>query len=380
MKIALIAPSRIPARTANSIQTMKMAQAFTRVGHEVGVFVPGSDPQISWDKLAGHYGLNTPFYIQWIPTRMRTRGYGLALKAYNAARRWGAALIYTRLPQAAGFSSIRGFPTIFEIHDMPRGRIGPHLFRNFLNNPGAQRMVVITQALANDLAARLGAPHEPPFTLVLPDGIDLERFADLPEPQVARKELGLAEGFTAGYTGHLYRGRGAEMLLDVAMRSAESNFLLVGGEPADVERIQELSQSNGLENVQLTGFIPNAELPKYQAACEVLLMPYQSEVAASSGGDISAYLSPMKMFEYLAAGRAIITSDLPVLQEVLNDEVALIVPGNDVDAWVEAIQVLKGSSPRRTALGQNARMLVQQYSWEERATQILQGLSFGHSD
>ncbi|KAA3646657.1 MAG: glycosyltransferase [Chloroflexi bacterium] len=377
MKVALIAPSRIPARTANSIQTMKMAQAFTRLGHEVAVLVPGSDPQLSWDEIANHYGLDTEFHMQWVPTRMRTRGYGLGLKAYNAARRWGAEVIYTRLPQAAGFSSIRGFPTIFEMHDMPRGRIGPHLFRNFLNNPGAKRLVVITQALADDLADRLGAPSEPPFTLIQPDGIDLERYADLPEPQNARKELGFAEGFTAGYTGHLYKGRGAELLLDMAEGLPDVNFLLVGGEPADVERVRELASSKGLTNVQLTGFVPNAELPQYQAACDVLLMPYQSEVAASSGGDISDYLSPMKMFEYLAAGRAIMTSDLPVLQEVLNEEVAVIVPGDDVEAWVEVLLTLKDSSPKRTALGQNARMLVQQYTWEERAATLLNGIEGG---
>ena len=373
MKIALIAPSRIPARTANSIQTMKMAQAFTKLGHEVGVFVPGSDPQMNWDELASHYGLAAEFTIEWIPTRMRTRGYGFGLKAYNAARKWGPDLVYTRLPQAAAYSSLRGFPTIFEVHDMPRGRVGPRLFRNFLNNPGAKRLVVITQALADDLARRLGAPSEAPFTLILPDGIDLERYADLPEPQQARQELGVNEGFTAGYTGHLYKGRGAELLLDIAERLPDVNFLLIGGEPTDVERIGEMVQAKDLNNVQLTGFVPNAELPKYQAACDVLLMPYQAKVAASSGGDIAAYLSPMKMFEYLAAGRAIIASDLPVLQEVLTEEVAVIVPRGDVDAWAEALQMLKDSVPR-TALGQNARMLVQQYTWEERAKQILEGI------
>jgi len=374
MKIALIAPSRIPSRTANSMQTLKMAQAFTLLEHQVGVFVPGTDPQIAWREMARHYGLRTEFHIQWVPTRMRTRGYGFGLKAYHAARKWGADLTYTRQPQAAAYSSLRGFPTILEVHDLPRGRVGPRLFRNYLNNPGAQRLVVITQALADDLTRRLGAPHQPPFTLVLPDGVDLARYRDLPDAHHARQELGLAKGFTAGYCGHLYAGRGVEVLLQIAERLPGINFLFVGGEPADVKRVRARVQSAGLSHVQLTGFVPNADLPMFQAACDILLMPYQSVVAASSGGNIAAYLSPMKMFEYLACGRAIVSSDLPVLQEVLNESVAVIVPAADVDAWEAALQSLQASAPRRTALGQNARMLVQEYTWEQRATHILEGI------
>jgi len=93
------------------------------------------------------------------------------------------------------------------------------------------------------------------------------------------------------------------------------SFLLAGGEPEDVAALREKSANLGLSNVILTGFIPNADLPIYQAACDILLMPYQSQVAASSGGDIARYLSPMKLFEYLACGKPILSSDLPVLRE-----------------------------------------------------------------
>ena len=91
------------------------------------------------------------------------------------------------------------------------------------------------------------------------------------------------------------------------------NFLIVGGEPQDVENLRQRVRVIGLKNVILTGFVPNARLPLYQAACDVLLMPYQRQVAASSGGDIARYLSPMKLFEYMACERPIISSDLPVL-------------------------------------------------------------------
>ncbi len=129
----------------------------------------------------------------------------------------------------------------------------------------------------------------------------------------------------------------------------EVTFLLVGGDPEDVGRLQ--AQAKGLKNVILTGFIPNVDLPLYQAACDVLLMPYQRQVAASSGGDIARYLSPMKLFEYLACGRAILCSDLPVLHEVLNPENAVLLPPDDTQAWVKSSGKLAGRARTKKETG-----------------------------
>jgi glycosyltransferase involved in cell wall biosynthesis len=212
-----------------------------------------------------------------------------------------------------------------------------------------------------------------------PDGVDLERYADLPEPELARYKLVAADPllqlqpdrFTAGYTGHLYAGRGINIILEMAGRLPEVIFLLVGGEPEEVRRLKDTVQSRGLANVFLTGFIPNAELSSYHAACDAFLMPYQRRVAASSGGDIARYLSPMKLFEYMACGQPILCSDLPVLREVLNSENAVLLPLDNVDAWTNALQSLKGDTQRRLALGAQARRDVEGYTWERRAARIL---------
>jgi glycosyltransferase involved in cell wall biosynthesis len=127
-----------------------------------------------------------------------------------------------------------------------------------------------------------------------------------------------------------------------------------------------------LENLTLLGFISNTRLPLYQAACEALLMPYQRQVAASSGGDIARYLSPMKVFEYLACGRAILSSDLPVLREVLNPENAILLPMEDIDAWATAIRNLQENPVFCARLAEQARRDAQKYSWEARARHILE--------
>jgi len=94
-------------------------------------------------------------------------------------------------------------------------------------------------------------------------------------------------------------------------------------------------------------------------------------VAASSGGDIAKYLSPMKLFEYMACGRAIISSDLPVLREILNDENAVLLPPDDLTTWVTAIRDLSTNPEQRARLAAQAQQDVIQYSWRARAQNIL---------
>lgn len=380
MKIALIAPTYLPARRANTIQVMKMAQALTALTHEVLVLVPGRNatqpPQ--WDDLAHHYGLEQRFDIEWLPTNLRLRSYDYGLKSVRRARQWGADLIYTRLPQSAAYASFRGIPTIYEVHDLPQGALGPWLMARFLQGKGAQALVVITAALKDALTPKFSPPIS--LTIIMaPDGVDLARFKNLPSPPEARQSMNSTlslpqSAFVTGYTGHLYPGRGSELILKIAAQLPEVNFLLVGGEPRDVERISKLAQSRGLENILLTGFVPNTELPRYQAACDILLMPYQKQVSASSGGDIAKYLSPMKLFEYLACGRAILSSDFPVLREVLNTENAVLLPSDEVAAWVTAIQELRTNPHKRAQLADQSRREAQQYSWKARAQKILSAI------
>jgi glycosyltransferase involved in cell wall biosynthesis len=180
------------------------------------------------------------------------------------------------------------------------------------------------------------------------------------------------ERFTLGYTGHLYPGRGRELLLELAKKLPQVSFLVVGGERQDISNFQAEIQVEQVQNLILTGFVPNAELPLYQAACDVLLMPYQQKVAASSGGDIARYLSPMKLFEYLACQRPIVSSDLAVLQEVLNPQNAILSPADDLAAWVHAIQSLQSDPELRERLARQARQDAQRYTWEMRARRILE--------
>ncbi len=374
MRIALIAPTYLPARRANTVQVMKMAQALTALRHDVLVLVPGKDAHISWQQLAHHYGLALRFNVAWIPATAFMRRYDFGWFAVRRAVKWNADLIYSRMPQATAIASFLGIPTILEIHDYPRGLLGPWLFARFLNGRGARCLVVITKALQDSLRETALLRTESLPVVIAPDGVDLDRYANLPSQEEARRDLNLPDRFTAGYTGHLYAGRGIQLILETAAQLPTMTFLITGGNSADIERIRAQINNEMLDNVIVMGFIPNAELPLYQAACDVLLMPYQNTVAASSGGDIARYLSPMKLFEYLACGRVILSSNLPVLLEVLNPANALLLPSDDIDAWVEALHALQENPGQREKLAAQAHFDAQQYSWQARIEKIMESL------
>jgi glycosyltransferase involved in cell wall biosynthesis len=374
MKIACISASRIPSDTANSIQAMKMCQALAQLGHELTLLVPGREPPLGdREKLVAHYGLSTPFDIQWLSSLSRRL---FTWQAARLAYRMRADILYCWPIQSAVSGLWMNLPVILEMHDLPSGRIGPAWYRHFLKTSGSKRVMFITHALHDVLEKKYGVSLSPSETIIAPNGVDLGRFAGLPDPETARRQLGLPQAPTVACTGHLYEGRGADLFLSLAAKFPQTNFLWVGGRRQDVAGWQSRAVAQGLKNVQLTGFVTNQRLPLFQAAAEILLMPYAREIAISSGTGRSAEISsPMKMFEYMASDRAIITSDLPVIREVLDDRMAVFCPPDDQGSWVIALEDLLRDPNRRQSLGRQARSEVEKYTWVRRAERALEGFN-----
>lgn len=380
MKIACITTVRIPATTANSVQVMKACAALGQVGHDVCLWVPELEKlrvegwengQPSTFNPQTFYGLRSSFPVAYLPADPRLKRYDFCWRAVLAARRWGASGVYTWAVQAAVLALLFRLPVLLEMHGPPEGALGPLLFRLFLRLPGKKRILPISQALVNILEEMYPMSRVP--CLVSPNGVELERFANLPSPLEARQQLGFAEMPTVGYTGHFYAGRGMDLMVELARRLPDVQFLWVGGKPDDVTNWQARLKAQGIGNVILTGFVENQCLPQYQAAADVLIMPYERVITGSGGGNSAAYCSPMKMFEYMACGRAIISSDLPVIGEVLNDFNAVRCSPEDADAWVQAIHDLLHNAPRRTMLAQQALADVGRYTWFARARRAVEG-------
>jgi glycosyltransferase involved in cell wall biosynthesis len=370
MKILAIAGSHVPSDTANSMQVMKACSALVQLGHTLTLIVPEFDLRPSTFNIQQHYGITATFPIEWLSGSSRRL---FTFNSVRSALAYQPDLLYVWMPQSAVFGLLARKPVIFEAHLQPTGRFGPLWHRAFARLPGRKRLVTITEALRQVLKFDYHMNMHSLDVVVAPNGVELERFASLPDPETARRLIGLREAPTVLCAGHLYAGRGADLFLDLAKWTPSASFVWIGGRPADVQEWSK--KAAGMSNVTFTGFIPNRDLPNYLAAADVLLMPYARSILGSSGDASSAAVaSPMKMFEYMAAGRAILTSDLPVIREVLDEHTAVFCTPEDILAWRAALNDLLADSRLRAALAKQARREVEQYTWLARAQKIMDGL------
>jgi glycosyltransferase involved in cell wall biosynthesis len=111
---------------------------------------------------------------------------------------------------------------------------------------------------------------------------------------------------------------------------------------------------------------------------DAVLAPYLRVVhgVGGGGGNLAAWMSPLKIFEYMAAGKPILSSDLPVLREVLRDgENAMLRAPEDIEGWATALTQLFRDEGLRARLGAQARRdFDAHYSWNRRARSILDAI------
>jgi glycosyltransferase involved in cell wall biosynthesis len=371
MKIAYISTAEVPSTRANSLQVMKVCQALVQLGEEVSLYLPGKGVD-DWAQLGESYGLTERFPIKRFPSHAIFNKLDFAFKTVARARIEKIDLVYTRMPWAALIARARGLKCVLEMHDLPTGRVGPLVYRSYLRSRNPGITVYITSALKDlaDQSSRVQA--RPEEYAIAPDGVDLARYQQLPNARKARAELSLPEHFTAVYSGGFYPGRGLEVLEPLAQAFPQVQFLWVGGNAEQVAYWQSRLESSAVKNVTLTGFVPNHRLPLYQAAADVLLMPYSRSFGGSGGGNIARVSSPLKLFEYLASGRAILASDLPVLREVLTDKTASFYAPEDFADLCQKFAQLVSDHSLRKVLGDSARRSAQAYDWKTRMAAILE--------
>jgi glycosyltransferase involved in cell wall biosynthesis len=376
MKIAVITNSRIPSLTANSIQAMKVTQALMQLGHEIRMFAPRETESVSRESLASHYGLRFVPDLELLPSIKLFKRLDFVILAQNAAEKFGAELIYTWLPQSAVFALMRKDPVVLEMHADVSGTMGAWWLRQFWKMHGHKVMTVTTSALRNALERSTKIQFKNDSILIAPNGVELEKYDGLPNPSEARHQLNLPEGLTVGFTGHIYPGRGADLLFELAKQMPQVNFLWVGGTPELVEFWRGKLTEAKMTNVTMTGFVKHESIPQYQAAADVLLMPYSRSISASSGQDIAEVINPMKMFEYMASGRAIVCADLNVIREVLNEDNAVFCEPDDIGKWKVEIESLLADVSRRQVLSSQARKDVERLTWVKREERVMERFTF----
>jgi glycosyltransferase involved in cell wall biosynthesis len=370
VRIVYLTNAVLPSRAANGVHIIKMCAALAANGHEVTLVAPaGADSERGADgDLYEFYGVTRSFAIARLPRRGGTLGeYRYAWACRSVAQRLRPDLVFSRYLLGSAAVALKGVPCGLELHQLlPTGsRLQSRIFRWLVAHPAFRRLVVITQPL-RDLFVEAGVPPEKIH--VAPDGADVPKSGVVPWPRVASR-------LQIGYTGHLYHGRGVEIILALAQRCPWADIHIVGGTEFDIARVRSAAAS--VANVTVHGFVPPADAERMRMGMDILLAPYQRVVGLGSGAvTTEKWMSPLKVFEYMAAGKAIVCSDLNILREVLtHNETALMCAPDDVVEWVAAITRLRDDEPLRVRLGLQARALLDaRYQWRERAAKILRAL------
>lgn len=379
MKIAYIAPIRLPTERAHGYAIMKMCEEFARLGHEVELIVPNKSASALKEKDPFiFYGIERNFTLTRIFStdflgKEDGRGrvaflldmlvFVFFLKLTRGGHLARADVVYTRDYRLAGF-----FPKeklALEVHDIPEGSA------RFAQATGSAKYVIaISHGLKHAIEKILPGTKE---ILVAPDAVDVRRFANLPPQTQARTELGLPQKIgedkkIALYAGHFYAWKGAEVFAKAAVTLPAIHSVLVGGVEPDYELFKN-SYGKYL-HVEVRSFQNPARMPLYYAAADVLVLPNRSE------SEISAkYTSPLKLFEYMAAGKPIVASDLPSISEILDDTTALFVKPDDPAALAQGIEKVLADPALGQRLADAARKKVERYTWHNRAKSILEFLN-----
>lgn len=385
MRLAYITNGRIPSERANAMQTVQMCAAFAGQGADVTLYHPARrNPQFGGVDVWEYYGSPRTFRVRPVPCvdlfhlsggrawierpifLLQTLTFALSL-AWLLLRS-PADLYYSRDPFVLALM-VLALPwarrrMYFEAHTFPTSKFGRAFRRWALARVGGT--VAISGALTH-LYVGLGLKS----VLTAHDGVNLARFSTGLSRAEARARMYLPPGVKlVVYTGGLYPGRGLEELI-VAIRDLDATLVIVGGkDEAAAARFQKVAEDAGAANVRFEGHCPPTDIPFYLAAADVLAMPYSRRTVAP-GGVTTDWMSPLKMFEYMAACRPIVASDLPALREVLNESNALLIPPDDAQALKDALRRLLSDPGLGGQLAPRARQDVEAYTWEARANAIL---------
>lgn len=369
MKIMYLASSAVPTQAANSVHVVKMANAYAGLGHDVILVAPeygrvDSSP-CSDDALNTYYGVNNKFRFK--KTRKFLSGrlciIPHLLQVLFLAFQFNPDVVHARCIYSALLLNFFGFRVLCERHDVvPSKSLSQKAFKFTAKMKPFHRLVVVSQALKSFYVMEYGL--NPEFVLVAPDAAD-------PIAEGATPALAHSGRVMLGYTGHLYQGRGIDVIGKIAKEMPDAEFHIVGGLEEDIAFWRnEFSESR---NIIFHGYIAPARVSSYIQSFDILLAPYQQKVSISGGGDTSKWMSPLKIFEYMSSGRAIICSDIPVLREVLRDEDnCLLCDPADFDQWKRAILRIVNDATLRQRITDNALSeFLEKYTWNARAQNIL---------
>lgn len=356
--------SVLPSPKANSVQSAHMACELA--AFNTGAFIalyrsrqPSASPAVHF----AHYGLTPPPSVKVITA------FSPIWDAFSydllAARRCfrqqppATSAVYTRSLRLACVAVSTGLRTFLELHD-PLTPTRVFFLRRLLASGRLRGLVATTARLHDDLLSALPS-LTPARILIAGNAAPASMLALEPLPLPRRGT------FNVGYAGSAFKGKGIETVLACSLLVPEATFHLIGPSREECERLGTLSP-----NIVLHGRLPHPQTLGLLKSMDTLLLPNQSSVIIRGGTDIGAHTSPLKLFEYLATGRPVIASDLPVFHGILADEHNCLLARADSPAeFAMRLDRLRANPALAAAIGAQARQdYADNHTWTRRAARI----------
>jgi glycosyltransferase involved in cell wall biosynthesis len=387
-KLIYLTLVRIPTEKAHGLQIVQNCEAFAEVGYTVELWTAWrrNTPALRQVRdFYAHYGITHNFERRTLPAldlypllggNPRLERFAYYVHAFTALL-WivlrvlftRAEVYYTRDEWVAyALSWVKpARQIVYEAHLFAPQARGAWLQSQVVQRSGST--IAITPDLRQALIEQRGAPPE--RVLVAHDGIRAARFANLPTREAARTQLGWSpRAYIVGFVGQLHMlnvDKGVGTLLQAVAQVDEAHLALVGGPAEQAERLRQQWVALGLPAARFlyAGQVPPHAVPLYLRAFDVCAMPHPRTE------QFAHYTSPLKLFEYLAAGRAVVASDLPAWADVVtHGKTAYLVPAGDVAALTTALQHLQDDPILREHLAQAGQLRAQDYTWYARAQAI----------
>lgn len=362
-RLVYVSASILPSSEANAVHVAQMCDALAGLGCEVSLRAARGDP----GSVSEQYGLRHSFQLCFeSPTTHKLWMFGRRLSRRSKD---GANTIYygrklAALARIAGW----GYPTGLELHHPPRTQRQSAALSDFVAASGFLGLVVISERLRAEMLARLPG-LDPAQVLVAHDGVR----SDL----IIEPRLQSGQTVRAVYCGSFHTGKGMETLLPAAALVPEVAFDIIGGESAQIAVLS----AQAPPNVRFLGRMTYAESQRRLPGYDLALAPYGAVVRGvktPQHESLASWMSPLKLFEYMGAGLPIVTSDLPVLREILTDEKTALMPApDDPIAHAAAIRRLAADPELRLRLARTAQCQLRRHTWENRAARVLEFLEAG---
>ena len=351
-EVNYISEIKLSSKSAYKHHVLKMCNAFAKQ-NKTNLFIYQNDD--NFEKVKKNHLIKNHFELFPFKKVKKVNFFYRLKYAFFIKKKINKnSLIISRSILTSLFLNCSGIENILELHHPPIG-FTKYLFfaLRIFKLDKRIKYIVISKNLKKYLNLK--------NALVLDDAIDIEDFMISTNQRIK---------YDFSYVGSLFDGKGIEIIDFLSKNFREKNFYIFGDLNTLNENKKKILKRN---NLFFMGKVEYRKIPEILHLSRFLLMPYLDNVKVNSNNlDVAKFMSPLKLFDYLAAGKIIIATKLEVYSHILKNRVnSILINGNNQNVWRERIKDLINNEKKYLKLGINAKNLSKNFSWSRRARKIL---------